>query len=102
MATGTAYLRIRRQKARRLLEEQVEEIEIKPRNGGDHLAVVDAETDAWLATLKSCAEAAKPDEDLAFTPQTRVEYRTDTTGTATRKLERIKDRLTTAASNWQW
>lgn len=102
MATGAAYLRLRRRKAQRLLEERVEGIEIEQRNGGDQLAVADVETDTWLATLESCSEAAEPDVDLSFTPQTRVEYQTNTTGTATSKLQQIKDRLTTAASKWQW
>ena len=102
MATGAVYLRIRRQKAKRVLEEQVEGVELEQRSGGNQIAVVDAETDAWLATLESCSEAAELEVDLSFTPQTRVEYQTNTTGTATRKLQRIKDRLTAAASKWQW
>lgn len=102
MATGAAYLRIRRQKARRLLEAQVEGVETEHREDTEGFDVVDSETDAWLATVESCQEASEPDVDLPFTPQTRVEYRTDLTGTATRKLRRVKDQLTAAASRWRW
>lgn len=102
MATGAAYLRIRRQKAKRLLEEQVKNIETEQQNSGETLAVVDSETGARLVTLESCEKATEPDVNLSFTPQTRVEYQTDTTGTATRKLQQIKDQLTAAASEWRW
>lgn len=102
MTTGAAYLRIRRQKARRLLEERVEGIETEQRNGGEEIAVVNSETDAWLATLEPCEGAAEPAVDLSFTPRTHGEYRTDTAETETTKLRQIKDRLTGAASEWRW
>lgn len=102
MATGAAYLRLRRQKAKRLLEEQVEGIETERRGDEGELVVVDSATDARLATLGSCEEAAEPEVDLPFTPRIRVEYRTDATGTEAEKLGQIRDRLTAAASAWRW
>lgn len=46
MATGAAYLRLRWQNGKRLIEEQVEGIEMEQRDGGETLVLVDSETDA--------------------------------------------------------
>lgn len=102
MANGAAYLRLRRRRARRLLEESVEGIEIREQSGDAGTVVVDSETDAWLATLEPCEKAAESDADLAFTPRIRVEYRTDPAGSEKGKLRQIKARLTDAASAWRW
>lgn len=102
MASSAAYLLLRRQKAKRLLEEQVEGIDIEDGNDGDELAVVDSETDTVLATLNTCEAATEPDVTLSFTPEIRVEYQTDLPDPGTRKLQQIKDRLTAAASEWRW
>ena len=102
MASNAAYFLLRRQKAKRLLEEQVKGIDIEPGNDGDELAVVDSETGTVLATLDTCEEATEPDVTLLFTPEIRVEYQTDPPDPGARKLQQIRDRLTAAASEWRW
>lgn len=102
MTSNAAYLLLRRQKAQRLLEEQIEGIDVELGNDGDELAVVDSETDTVLATLGTCEETTEPDVSLSFTPEIRVEYYTNPPDPRTWKLQQIKDRLTAAASDWRW
>lgn len=102
MASNAAYLLLRRQKAKRLLEEQAEGIDLEPGDDGDELIVVDSETNTVLVTLDTCEEATEPDVTLSFTPEIRVEYQTDPPDPGTRKLQQIRNLLTAAAPEWRW